>query len=771
MINLTDRQQAVVDHPLKAGELVAVTSLAGTGKTTTLQYLAGRVQSRVLYLVYTKQAQLDAERKFGRNVECRTINSLCWKDFGSKYREKLGRLTPACTKIVLQRHMDQFPEAAQSRSVLWTYAALSRKAVNLFTFSRAKKMTIHHVPPAWGLQTIDGDTRVKIKELAELVWTAMCDTSDEQIKMTHDGYLKLYQLSGKSPKHSVVLLDECQPTGTKVLTPQGARSIQDLRIGDRVVSYSEKGGYMNLSGNKILGITKRTVRENLVVVKAGELQSRYTGNHICLALAGNAFLNKYTVYVMSKGNSFRVGVTRDYHGRKRSSTGPSGRLYEERGEKLWALAVFDSRAEALMEESFVSTEFGLPQTVFRSSGNSIPQLVLDKFWERKGDLTVKAKRCLVAYGRDLRYPLTEKCWKGQKKDFHRSLNLMVRLSRIRACNLMTGMDVISGELAMAFRVYNRKLKKQDCVYVPIEVTRSRYSGQVYSMDVERNHTYVADGIITHNCQDSNPATLGILENVRGAAVMIGDPHQQIYAFRGSRNAFELLKSNHHYILNQSFRFGQAIADEALEVLHRYKAETCAYLGMGTAFEEQHGHTVARLSRTNVDIIKRANRMVDDKAAFHIAGGLPADLFSDCYDVLNIGNHDWFFKNPFFGMFDTKADFKAYADQGRERHLVSLYTFAITHSGAMRDMQRRIEAANQPAAPGTRVLSTAHKSKGLEWDHVTLSDDFQFSFSADGTLGEDEANLLYVAITRAKGSMQIPSDLRQLIRAGKPEHKD
>merc|ERR1712098_880974 len=54
-----------------------------------------------------------------------------------------------------------------------------------------------------------------------------------------------------------------------------------------------------------------------------------------------------------------------------------------------------------------------------------------------------------------------------------------------------------------------------------------------------------------------------------------------------------------------------------------------------------------------------------------------------------------------------------------------------------------------------ALSTIHKAKGLEFDTVVLLNDFNDQISVD-KWPEDEKNLLYVAITRAKTSFVMNS---------------
>ena len=71
-----------------------------------------------------------------------------------------------------------------------------------------------------------------------------------------------------------------------------------------------------------------------------------------------------------------------------------------------------------------------------------------------------------------------------------------------------------------------------------------------------------------------------------------------------------------------------------------------------------------------------------------------------------------------------------------------------------------------------VVSTAHKAKGREWPAVRLMDDFLKSLPRKGQRGEQssavdpsELRLLYVALTRAKDTMEVPPPLLQFLRTG------
>ncbi len=61
-----------------------------------------------------------------------------------------------------------------------------------------------------------------------------------------------------------------------------------------------------------------------------------------------------------------------------------------------------------------------------------------------------------------------------------------------------------------------------------------------------------------------------------------------------------------------------------------------------------------------------------------------------------------------------------------------------------------------------ILSTGHKSKGLEWNNIEIIDDFlnikqELEERDQITIAKEELNLLYVAITRVKNSLSISKD--------------
>jgi len=82
-------------------------------------------------------------------------------------------------------------------------------------------------------------------------------------------------------------------------------------------------------------------------------------------------------------------------------------------------------------------------------------------------------------------------------------------------------------------------------------------------------------------------------------------------------------------------------------------------------------------------------------------------------------------------------------------------------------------------PGCAVasFSTAHRAKGLEWDHVTVLDDFpkigsEMERDENGELllpDKQELNLLYVAVTRGRKWVDLNQDILEFVETEFARH--
>lgn len=276
----------------------------------------------------------------------------------------------------------------------------------------------------------------------------------------------------------------CQPAGTLVSVVDAPRRgvwgnlihqvpIEELKAGDQVVSYHRPKGLLRRDGQRITAISSRPYDGDLVTVETANLRTQYTPEHICIVKNFAESFSGYHVYLMRKGASFRVGRCQGWGV---VGSGIRGRRHTEDADAIWILGQYATVQEAALAEYLVQWRYGIPGMVFGAprTVRVMTQDMLDRYWSTVGDLTDVAKRCLEEHGRSIDYPMLPGATQISR---HRG-------GEVRACNLMDGMELVTSEGEAT---------------PPIKVSRQHYKGDVWFMDVENDHTYVADGIITHNC--------------------------------------------------------------------------------------------------------------------------------------------------------------------------------------------------------------------------------------------------------------------------------
>ncbi|NXP28361.1 FBH1 helicase, partial [Scytalopus superciliaris] len=75
-----------------------------------------------------------------------------------------------------------------------------------------------------------------------------------------------------------------------------------------------------------------------------------------------------------------------------------------------------------------------------------------------------------------------------------------------------------------------------------------------------------DAVLVDEAQDCTPAIVDVVLSQECGIILAGDPHQQIYTFRGAVNSLRSVGHTHLYCLTQSFRFGPEIAYVGATVL-------------------------------------------------------------------------------------------------------------------------------------------------------------------------------------------------------------
>ncbi|XP_076860608.1 F-box DNA helicase 1-like [Brachyhypopomus gauderio] len=314
-----------------------------------------------------------------------------------------------------------------------------------------------------------------------------------------------------------------------------------------------------------------------------------------------------------------------------------------------------------------------------------------------------------------------------------------------------------------------------------------------------------DIIFIDEAQDCTPVIMDIMLSQRCGKILVGDPHQQIYTFRGAVNALYAVPHTHLYYLTQSFRFGSEIAYIAATILDVCKKvkkilvggyqdgsvrgedmETLQSLRLATS---QDRGRVAILCRSNVTVFSEAVRLTDanHNCRIHIVGGVENFGLSKILDIWILmqpqdkrSRENLWIKDPFIRNFCRQklggyVGLKLYATKTEDRELEAKLSVVEKFNARIPELVQRISScAQSTASSADYVLGTVHKSKGLEFDTVVVTDDFVKVPCSRHNLRRlnvnpgirnvpaDEWNLLYVAVTRAKRVLYITRTISNVL---------
>ncbi|EBS4058347.1 ATP-dependent helicase [Salmonella enterica subsp. enterica serovar Newport] len=197
------------------GERLVVSACAGSGKTTTLRRFAEENPTEhMLYVAYNRAIRDEAEQKFPFNVVCKTSHQLAWPGTGKYYSHRL----------VNSLRLTDVARALNSRQ--WLLSRLTLDVLNRFMNSASPHITEEHVPAPGDCK---GLQPAQILLSAQKIW-AMMSARQGDFPVTHDTYLKLYQLSQPdlSSRYGTVLFDEAQdanPVTSAIVLGQACRVV------------------------------------------------------------------------------------------------------------------------------------------------------------------------------------------------------------------------------------------------------------------------------------------------------------------------------------------------------------------------------------------------------------------------------------------------------------------------------------------------------------------------------------------------------------------
>lgn len=274
-----------------------------------------------------------------------------------------------------------------------------------------------------------------------------------------------------------------------------------------------------------------------------------------------------------------------------------------------------------------------------------------------------------------------------------------------------------------------------------------------------------DVILFDEAQDSNPVTAAIVASQSARKIFVGDRWQQIYRWRGAENALDTqiaLGADAAYLTN-SFRFGPMIAGVANAILMQ-QGEQRPLVGYGpmdkvTTSLPSGCEQYTVLNRTVFGVIMTAIDAVKGGQVVYWNGGIEAYQISDLEDVdaLRSRKLDTIRNKKMFGQFGSFESFREAAEESKDPEMSRLVRIANENQEIPSLIAALRENSTEEPEEADIIVSTCHRSKGLEWDVVVLAEDFPDILDDEKLTQEqrvDELNLLYVACTRAKKILVI-----------------
>ncbi|KFP81626.1 F-box only protein 18, partial [Acanthisitta chloris] len=298
-----------------------------------------------------------------------------------------------------------------------------------------------------------------------------------------------------------------------------------------------------------------------------------------------------------------------------------------------------------------------------------------------------------------------------------------------------------------------------------------------------------DAIFVDEAQDCTPAIVDIVLSQRCGVILVGDPHQQIYTFRGAVNTLYSVPHTHVYYLTQSFRFGPEIAYVGATILDVCKGIRNRTLVGGNQQGDVRGSMKGKitiLSRSNFSVFEDAVRLTgrERPIKIHVIGGLSRFGLSRIHDIWKLSQpadqrrrSNLVINDSFIQKWEDTHGFlglKEYAEHIDDKELEVKIAIVEKYKEQIPELVRRIENSHVPREDmADYLIGTVHQAKGLEFDTVLVADDFvkvpsltaasqRRPVFAIGMAPEDEWNLLYVAVTRAKRCLLMSKSLEHLL---------
>ncbi len=288
-----------------------------------------------------------------------------------------------------------------------------------------------------------------------------------------------------------------------------------------------------------------------------------------------------------------------------------------------------------------------------------------------------------------------------------------------------------------------------------------------------------DVIMLDEAQDSNNVTLSIFNKFAGKKVIVGDKYQAIYGWRKATNVMEKIDADIDLALTTTFRFGQKVANGANNILQEVFGEKKTIVPFFPTIEKKID-SECRITRTNAALIRELDHLSEsDKLVKTVRK--PSEIFSMSLSVYYFQLDKWKYKSEITEkrllQFKSTNEMKDHAKTMKDIELLIAIKLVDDYGERLLDLFDMAKINHRKRTNIDIFLTTAHTSKGKEWDQVTVADDFQdlLDIMLDAKIYSiadlrktmktnynrvqhvaEEFNLFYVAITRGIVKVNVNS---------------
>ncbi len=318
---------------------------------------------------------------------------------------------------------------------------------------------------------------------------------------------------------------QCQPAGTLVRTYYGDLPIEDLDPErDLLVAWDRKqntirGGHKN--GN-VKGYSfvkaERQYTGIMNSIRVGDRFYEATHDHLVPVRWNNTAKTKHAVYLMRKGEFWRVGKTKLLN--KKGRFGVAARSRCERADEFWVLGVYDSDVEAYLNEERFSIELGVSRALFLATPDPRNQNGFTK-WVTQQELDDHHSN-FSKTKEEMGLKLNELGLCSNCSFWGEGTSNTGQVMVIIACNVISEcMDTPTSETNLVNRAHK-------AVWGPVSTGWWTVEDiTVYSLGVDKYKTYISNGLVTHNCpyaavcplQQTGDAPVGYACPIEGAIVI------------------------------------------------------------------------------------------------------------------------------------------------------------------------------------------------------------------------------------------------------------